>query len=266
MAAVFGRDGGRLDAHALVRGAEKATGLSDVGPEFDITPLEKLCASVAEEAHLTPVGLAITQGRLSAILQNRLRAEALFSAHPEILASPPVAPIVIAGLQRTGTTNLHRLLSADPRLRALSSYEVLDPVPPSERSTRWLGRDPRLLKAKLAERALAYLAPDFFAIHPVEAQAPEEEVMLLDYTFLSTVPEATLRVPSFSRWLETQDQGPAYRYLRRLLTLLAFRRQASRFVLKTPHHLEWFDTLLDGLVLQHGHARARRVQRRRGPA
>jgi hypothetical protein len=161
---------------------------------------------------------------------------------------------------------------------------VLDPVPPSSRRTKLLGRDPRLLQAKLAERALAYLAPDFFAIHPVEAESPEEEVMLLDYTFLSTVPEATLRVPSFSSWLEDQDQGPAYRYLRRLLKLLAWKQEGRRFVLKTPHHLEWFDTLLDGVpgredradaprpaadhrvVLQHGHARPRGVQRPSGPA
>lgn len=245
VAAMLGRDEGRLDAEELVRGAEKSAGLSDFGPEFDITPLEKLCESVANEAHLTPVGLAITRGRLAAILVNRLRAEELFKQHPEILALEPVAPVVIAGLQRTGTTNLHRLLSADPRLRALASYEVLDPVPPSELGQKLLRRDPRLLQAKLAERALSYLAPDFFAIHPVEAESPEEEVMLLDYTFLSTVPEATLRVPSFSRWLEEQDQGPAYRYLRRLLKLLAWKGHGERWVLKTPHHLEWFDTLLD---------------------
>jgi hypothetical protein len=54
LAAMLGRDQGRLDAHAMVRGAEKATGLSDFGPEFDITPLEKLCESVTAEAHLTP--------------------------------------------------------------------------------------------------------------------------------------------------------------------------------------------------------------------
>ena len=236
---------GRLDAHAMVRAAEKQAGSADFGPEFDILPLEKLCESVNQEARLTPVGLAITRGRITGIMANRLRAERLFKAHPEILQLEPTAPIFIAGLQRTGTTMLHRLLSAAPALRGLSSYEVLDPVPPSALRTKLLGRDPRLLQAKLAERALAYLAPDFFAIHPVEAESPEEEVMLLDYSFLSTVPEATLRVPSFSRWLEEQDQGPAYRYLRRLLALLAWKRPEGRWVLKTPHHLEWFDTLLD---------------------
>ncbi len=50
------------------------------------------------------------------------------------------------------------------------------------------------------------MAPDFFAIHPVEADAPEEDVLLLDYSFLSTVPEATLRVPTYAHWLEQQDR------------------------------------------------------------
>ena len=38
-------------------------------------------------------------------------------------------PIVIAGLQRPGTTVLHRLLAADPRARALMAYEALHPTP-----------------------------------------------------------------------------------------------------------------------------------------
>ena len=135
---------GRLDAHAMVRAAEKQAGSADFGPEFDILPLEKLCESVNQEARLTPVGLAITRGRITGIMANRLRAERLFKAHPEILQLEPTAPIFIAGLQRTGTTMLHRLLSAAPALRGLSSYEVLDPVPPSALRTKLLGRDPRL--------------------------------------------------------------------------------------------------------------------------
>jgi hypothetical protein len=59
------------------------------------------------------------------------------------------------------------------------------------------------------------------------------------------VPEATLHVPSFARWLEQQDQAPAYRYLQKLLQLLQWQRAAERWVLKSPHHLEWLDTLLE---------------------
>jgi hypothetical protein len=106
------------------------------------------------------------------------------------------------------------------------------------------GPDPRIRAARLSQRALAMMAPDFFAVHPVEAEAPEEDVLLLDYSCLSTVPEATLRVPSFSRWLEEQDVLPAYRYLKRLLQLLQWQRPGKRWVLKSPHHLEYLDELL----------------------
>jgi hypothetical protein len=58
---------------------------------------------------------------------------------------------------------------------------------------------------------LRYMAPEFFAIHPVEHRCAEEEILLLDMSFLSTVPEATMLVPEYSAWLERQDQEPAYR-------------------------------------------------------
>jgi hypothetical protein len=97
--------------------------------------------------------------------------------------------------------------------------------------------------AQLSERMLSYIAPDFFAVHPVEAEAPEEDVLLLDFSFLSTVPEATLRVPGYSRWLEDQDHLPAYGYMRKLMLLLQWQRPGKRWVLKTPHHMEYLDTL-----------------------
>ena len=95
----------------------------------------------------------------------------------------------------------------------------------------------------MSERALLYMAPDFFAIHPVEADAPEEDILLLDYSFLSTVPEATLRVPTYANWLEQQDQTPAYRLLDNMLRWLSYRRGPARWILKTPHHLEHLDVL-----------------------
>jgi hypothetical protein len=105
-------------------------------------------------------------------------------------------------------------------------------------------RDPRIRAAVLAEQGLKVMAPQFFAIHPVEARAPEEEVILLDLAFRSTAPEATMHVPSYARWLETSDSVPAYRYLERMLKVLTFQHRRERWVLKTPHHLEFLDALL----------------------
>src|SRR6185503_18919343 len=96
---------------------------------------------------------------------------------------------------------------------------------------------------KLSERTLAWLAPEFFAIHPVEADAAEEDVLLLDHSFTSQAPEATLHVPTYAAWLETQDLEPAYRYLARALKLLSWQKPRQFWVLKTPHHMEYLDEL-----------------------
>lgn len=241
-----------LERDSLLRAAENRTGLSDFGSDAFLEPLGVLLRSIEHEAELTPVGRLITRTRLVGVLSNRLLAEEAFKKHPEILDEPLTAPVVIAGLQRTGTTMLHRLIAADGDFRALASWEALNPAEPP--TSRWQRGNPRLRAARLSEKGLAYLSPDFFAIHPVEAESPEEEVILLDYSFLSTVAEATLNVPTYSAWLEQQDQTPAYEYLAKLLKYLQWQRRGERWILKTPHHLEWLDTLLkvfpDAKVIQ----------------
>ncbi|HZS37448.1 MAG TPA: sulfotransferase [Polyangia bacterium] len=232
-----------LDERSLFRAAERKCGLTDFGEPSFREPLARLLAAVEDEASLHPIGRLITRTRLVAALCTRARLEALFARHPEIAREPVARPIVILGLPRTGTTLLHRLLASDPRIRALASWEALAPAPldgPNERQRR-------IAAAVRAEKALAYMAPDFFAVHPIAALAPEEDVLLLDLAFRSTVAESTLRVPSFAAWLEEQDQSPAYRYLARALQALQWQRRPDGahggWVLKTPHHMEWIDEL-----------------------
>jgi hypothetical protein len=242
LASRFGNRGASLDPASLMAAAEESTGLLDFGDSSFREPLKVLVDSIEKEAALHPLGRIITRTRLVSTLANRARMEEQFRRHPEIEGESVSRPIVIAGLQRTGTTLLHRMLASDRKLRALASWEALSPAPLDPNG----GADHRRATAEQSELALGYLAPDFFAIHPVEANAPEEDVLLLDLSLRSTVAEATLRVPTFSRWLEQQDQTPAYRSLERAMKLLLHQRRPSpgaRWVLKTPHHLEWLDVL-----------------------
>lgn len=251
-AANFALGSAPLDTPGLLAAARQRTGLSDFGdPAFE-EPLGVLLAAFDREARLHPLGRSILRGRALAMLENRLRLEALHRAHPEIGRIEIARPIVIAGLQRTGTTVLHRLLAADPAARALLSWEALNPVPLPGEGAR--GNFRRRALSKLAEVGLARLAPDFFAIHPVEADAPEEDILLLDHAFMSQAPEATAHVPSYARWLETHDVAPSYRFLRRALQALAWQRPGEHWVLKTPHHMEFLAELLtvfpDAVIVQ----------------
>ncbi|PIE19469.1 MAG: hypothetical protein CSA65_02225 [Proteobacteria bacterium] len=280
-----------LSAADLLASARRRAGLRDFGgPPFN-APFERLISSIESEAELHPLGRWMIRESLLRVLQNRLRMQRDFGRHREIGAGTIQDPVFIVGLQRTGTTLLQRLLARDPAHRHLASWEAINVAPldlprwkAGWQRLRGLGRAPatfaahggsqsghtidpwRLAHAKLAARSLGYLAPGFFAIHPVEAEAPEEDVLLLAYSFYSTVPEATLHVPSYASWLERQEQVPAYRHHRRLLRYLQWQRPRSlpplsrepnssssatadaalpRWLLKTPHHLEHLDALLE---------------------
>ncbi len=220
----------------LIRAARHTTGLHNFGDEPWEEPLEMLLRSVNEEACLHPVGIFISKQRLTGLLKTRLRAEEMFRKNPGILDNPLLPAWIILGLQRTGTTKLHRLLASDPDHRVLKSWEAINPAP---RNVSWKGKDNRVNAAKLSVRALKFMAPGFFAIHPIGYDLPEEDILLLDASFLSTTPEATMHVPSYSQWLENTDQSDAYRYEVKLLKLLQWQYPGKRWILKSPHHLEF---------------------------
>ena len=228
----------KLDKDRLIKAARRNTGLHDLGKDFLDEPLDRLLYSVNNEARLHPVGRFISQKRLENLLSVRLRAEHYFKNYPEILEQPIYPVTVIIGLQRTGTTKLHRMLASDPDTRALLSWEALNPAP---MNGEMKSGTKRIKIARTNEKALKIMSPGFFAIHPVEHLAPEEDVLLLDVSFLSTTAEAIMHVPSYSDWLEKTDQSLAYEYTTKLMKLLQWQKPAKRWVLKTPHHLEFLD-------------------------
>ncbi len=219
-----------FDPDPLMAAAARAEGRHFASLDF-AEGLRVLCASIERDARLHATGRAVTRSRLVSALRTRLRLEAARENEPERFARPMPRPIIICGLPRTGTTLLHRLL-AGAGLRALRTWEALDPVPGPE--------GPKRRQARFAERALAVMAPSFFAVHPIDAGGVEEEVFLFEPTFHSMVPPATMRVPGYLEWYERTDAGPAYREVRDILAGLG---GDERWVLKTPQHVEWLDEL-----------------------
>ncbi len=234
-----------LSAGGIMDEATRKTGLVDLSHFPLVDPLDRLCGALREEARLSPLGVFIQRTRLLGLVINRLRLDELMRRHPEILEGPEPDILLIAGLARSGTTHLHRLLAVDPDARSLHSWEALNPAPlPGE------ARGETAKRRKLgeqAEAALKYMAPDFSAVHTTSAHAPEEDILLLDLTMMSQTAEATTWVPSYSAWLETQDHGPAYAYFRRVLMALNWLNPKPHWVLKTPNHVEQLQSVFDHL-------------------
>lgn len=228
-----------IDYQQLITTSQKQIGASDFGAANYEDRLKRLCHAINTEAQLHPFGALIQKERLKNVLKNRLRAVQYLQQHPSIEQEPIAPPIIIAGLQRTGTTFLQRLLASDPQNRALLSWEALNPIPFQGNHEQ----QKRIQQALLSQKALKYMSPIFFSIHPVEFDSPEEDILLNDMTLLSAIPEATMHVPSFSQWVANQDHHLAYDWLIKMLQVLQWKKDPKTWVLKTPQHLEYMDVI-----------------------
>jgi hypothetical protein len=241
---------GTFDPAVLMRRAQEETGLSDFGDPDFAEPLDIAAAALDTEAGLSATGRVGLSTALVDFLAARLRVEEWIARKPEILAETIAPPVVIAGLPRTGTTLLYRMLSVADDLTAPLHYEVRDPAPPLDWDFR-ADSDPRIAVAEAAIAGMNEAVPELVAIYPFEAVSPEEDIFLLEKSLRSTGLHAYARIPTYEAWFAAADKTPAYTYLDRTLRLLQWQRSlstpvvgAGRWLLKSPDHLHSFDELL----------------------
>ena len=77
-----------LDPDAMLATATERTGLDDWGDPAFRERLEVLCTALRDEAGLSDTGTAVVFEQLVGNLVNRLRLQALTTAHPEIERRP----------------------------------------------------------------------------------------------------------------------------------------------------------------------------------
>ena len=168
--------------------------------------------------------------------------------HPEIADEHIEAPIVVVGMMRSGTTLVQRVLARDPRHLCVFGWEASEPAPRLDWDPS--APDPRVTQAIASNDQLREFAAALYAIHPMHAREPEEEIMFFADAFLSHVPEASCDVPEYRAWLDTVSFRPAYTHLHRTLRLLQWQKcsrgeSPGRWILKTPQHLGYLDTLVE---------------------
>jgi len=216
----------------LVAAARADAGLDDFGPERFVDALDVLVASMEHEARLTPDGLREQLEQSQRSLVTHLKMQDYLVRFPEILDEPIVAPVIIVGPQRTGTSKLFRLVAADPQWNVLMTWQALNLVPFG--ADRPDGHDPRIDFAEDWVREMSWLQP----AHTLDARAPEMEALLLAGTFMLNAP--TRIVPTHQKWLEAADYTDFYRHLRTMLQFLQWQVHAApgrRWILKSPPHL-----------------------------
>jgi hypothetical protein len=243
-------------AASLVEAAQAEAGLHDFGSESFVDALDVLVESMKHEARLTPEGLDEQLEQSTRSLVTHLRMQDYLDRFSEILDEPIVAPVIIVGPQRTGTSKLFRLVAADPQWNVLMTWQALNLVPFG--GDRPDGRDARLDFAEEWVEQMAWLQP----AHTLDATAPEMEALLLSDTFMLNAP--TRIVPTHQKWCETADYTGFYRHLRKMLQFLQWQVRAEpgrRWILKSPPHLPNLRALTTvfpdaTLVMTHRHPKA----------
>jgi NAD(P)-dependent dehydrogenase (short-subunit alcohol dehydrogenase family) len=234
-----------LFAEDLMAAGTAETGLEDYGEREFVEGLTVLADSLRTEAHLNRIGHMMLSGDVVRLLANRLRFQREVKRHPEILDERIEAPIVVVGLPRTGTSKLQRMMSADPGVQRLDVWKLLNPAPlPGEKPGN---PKPRIEFGMVVERILSTQFPDYMARHPTEALEPDEELLLMEMSFECVVTSLRVRTPSFREFVLTRDQGPTYRYMRKMLQFLQWQEngQGRPWIMKSPVHLGNLATLLE---------------------
>jgi Sulfotransferase family len=226
-----------LHAEALLSAARRRAGLDAFGDPEVLDPLRRLLTACHEEADLSLVGRIATRWDVVRFLSNLLRLHDEEQRAPAILRQPIKQPIFITGLPRSGTTFLHRLLLEDPENRGPRVWQTIEPYPPKQ------GRDDRVRRVARQLRAFERLAPEFRALHPLDAESPQECSEITAHAFRSLRFDTTYRIPSYRRWLDRTGHLPAYFLHRRFLQHLQHQIPGGRWVLKCPDHLFALDAL-----------------------
>jgi len=233
-----------FDRETLLAAARDRTGLSDFGDTWFFEPMDRYIAAANAEGKLTPDGFAGQTESIVKGLASRLRMVEDIKRHPGIMDETVEVAAIILGLPRTGSTVFHRLLASAPGMTAIRWYEAQNyaPLPGDEPG------NPQARRA-YAEAMISgwlNLSPELASIHPLDPDAPDEEIIILGQLFITTMVEAMTFVPSFAEWLNHYDQSQGYEDLKTILKYLQWQdptRRGKKWILKSPQNLPYTDII-----------------------
>jgi Sulfotransferase family len=237
-----------LRSGSILEEAQQATGLSDLGPADFMQRLDLLCDEWGADAGLTNLGRLSLRNKLLQHAKSRLLIQDELRRHPEIHDIEIRAPIIVAGLPRSGTTHLLNLMAADTRLRSLPLWESYEPVPLPTEAALSSAVDPRYQRCADQWRMMQSLSPLLAAMHPMNPDHIHEELELMGPDFASYNYEWLSVSPRWRDHYYACDQTPHYEYMKTVLKILTWQDGSNsagqtRWVLKCPQHLEQLPVL-----------------------
>lgn len=216
----------------LIDAATAETGLSDLGDDWFLGPLSAWAEDL-DQANLSDRGRRFMKSLAVRDVARRLRVLETLRAHPEIDEVEIPRIVYITGLERSGTTVLHNLVSRHHSARAFMRWELMEPVPPPTAETH--ATDPRIAAVQASIEPLRGSLLEH--MHWVEADDPEE----CAWGFIDAVSmlgqAAGFCMPAWNRFLSQNDLSRAFEHYRRVVQVLIWRHPVGPdgfLVLKSP--------------------------------
>jgi hypothetical protein len=228
---------------SLHAAARSATGLEDFGAPDYLPGLRRLIASFATDLPASEATRRACFEMTLPGLVGRLHTQEGWKRNPACLEDRLERPVVIAGIPRTGTTALHKLLALDPRFQVLESWLIPNPIVRPPR-TRW-DEHPFYRDAVERVRTLKQTRPAAWAAHDVAAHEPDECLGLMMQSFVTNQLPSLLDLPSYDDWYLAQDEAASYVRLADNLRLIGHGEIRKTWLLKNPTHLLRMKSLLD---------------------
>jgi hypothetical protein len=203
--------------------------------------LVRLLDSIERESDLALFGRLALRYDMQRLLENAQRVADAHAADPALAQRPIEAPIFILGLPRSGTSYLHRLMTADPDNLIPRNWQTMYPAPRPKDFDPARDKNARTVDKQFA--LFSGLAPGFEDMHPTSSDSPQECSEITAHVFQSLRFDTTHRVPSYFHWLETFGHDEALAYHKRFLQFLQ-KGLSGRWVLKCPDHTFTLDAIL----------------------
>ncbi len=227
-------------ADELVEEAKGQTGFEDFGDLPYREGLETLLETYDRNVR-DPEGRKRCRDRVVMQLATRLKCENAFKTIPEYADQAITAPVFVTGLPRSGTSALLNLLVSAPENRGLLQWEVQFPDPwPDSKPGDEDPRYPFLVKALEETRN-----SEFAKIHFVDADTPEECVLLHAFAFTGVQLGFEIMLEPYRSWLLARDLAPMYAYQKKQMQMLSWRSPGGQWMLKAPAHMWGIDAILD---------------------
>ncbi len=249
---------GRLDFDCLIARAERYAEEENISfeqtyPRWMRQNLQQLVQAFKEsDAELSEnkiVDIVFDLSRLLIINAGFARER---QRYPEIEREEIIKPVFIVGINRTGTTYLHRLMSRDQRFWALRGYEYTAPRLSKEEyaTIGYTPDDPRRVWVEDLLNSSDGLKL-FEGVHDFDVDEPSEDFPILSMAFGSWTLIVRFRIPAFGRWLAATGSRHAYAHHRRIMQNITWQNRQRQpehqpqWLFKMPFHLMELETLVE---------------------